>query len=172
MERMKRGKLTILTIDDEEADRLLIEAALRSNGVSDQIVCVDSAENAIAYLKGEGDFSDRVRYPYPSLVITDLKMPGKDGFTVLQDIKEHPRWKIIPVLVLSGSADADDVKRSYAMGASCFMRKPSEQSELRRLLKLFYDFWKECEMPEIDISGKQLPTKHVGKLGERFGPVK
>jgi CheY-like chemotaxis protein len=104
--------------------------------------------------------------------MTDLKMPGEDGFTVLRDIKEHPHWKIIPVLVLSGSDDTDDVKRSYAMGASCYLKKPSDQLELRRVLKLFYDFWKECQIPEIDISGKQLPTECAGKLGERFGPIK
>lgn len=170
MGSMKLEKRVILVIDDEEFDRVLIERAFQQNGVPDKIECVDSAEKAIAYLRGEGDFQDRNRFPYPSIVITDLKMPVQDGFSVLQNIKEHPQWKVIPVLVLSGSVDHDDVKRSYAMGASCFLKKPGTYSDLRNLLKLFYEFWKTCEVPAIDSTGKQLPTGHTGKLGERFGP--
>jgi response regulator RpfG family c-di-GMP phosphodiesterase len=79
---------------------------------------------------------------------------------------------MIPVLVFSASGDTDDIKRSYAMGASCYLEKPGDPKELRRLLKMFYDFWKECHIPEVDVSGQQTPTEHVGKLGERFGPLK
>lgn len=169
---MQLAKLVLLIVDDDSSDLLLIERAFRQNGINDEIHCLDSGPKAIAYLKGEGEYADRSRFPYPSLVMTDLKMPGKDGFSVLEHIKDNPQWQMIPVLVLSGSDDTDDVKRAYCMGASCYVKKPTHYSELRRLLKLFYDFWKECQVPEIDITGKQLVTDHMGKLGERFGPVK
>jgi CheY-like chemotaxis protein len=163
---MKREKLVLLIIDDDEADLVLIEAALRKNGVTDDIRCLDSGEKAIAYLNGDGEYGDRLRFPFPTLVMTDLKMPGKDGFSVLSHIKEHPHHKIIPVLVLSGSADADDVKRSYAMGASCYLKKPADHSELCRILKLFYDFWKECQIPEVDPAGGNHPWSAL-EMGAR-----
>jgi CheY-like chemotaxis protein len=169
---MKRHQLHILVIDDDENDLMMIERAFRQNGIGDVIRCLDSGEKGIAYIKGDGEYADRSRFPYPAVVMTDLKMPGIDGFAVLQYLKEHPRWKMIPVLVFSSSADADDIKRSYAMGASCYLEKPSEPGKLRELLKLFYDFWKECEIPEIDFAGNQLQTEHRGKLGERFGPIR
>jgi CheY-like chemotaxis protein len=169
---MKLDKMVLLIIDDDPSDLLLIEKAFRQNGVTDKILLVDSGDKALAYLKGEGKYAERSFFPYPSLVITDLKMPGKDGFSILEQVKGNAQWRTTPVVVLSGSDDPDDIKRSYAMGASCYIKKPSVFAELRRVFKLFYDFWKECHFPEVDVTGKQLDTEHIGKLGERFGPVK
>ena len=169
---MKRHDLVILIIDDDKDDRWMIETAFRKNGVLDTIRSVDSVRRAMAYLHGEGEYADRVKFPFPSLLMTDLKMPMEDGFTLLENLKNNPQWKMIPALVLSGSLDRDDIKRSYAMGASCYLEKPVHHPELCRLLKLFYDFWRECHIPEMDMDGIQLKTEHEGKLGSRYGPMK
>ncbi len=168
---MHKRYLQILVIEDQEADRFMIDRALRRNGLQEEIQFAFSGEEAIAYFEGQGKYADRTLYPFPTIVLTDLKMPHGDGFSVLEYLKSKPESKIIPVLVLSASADRDDVKRSYAMGASCYLRKPADIEELGRILKLFYDFWMECEIPVIDTAGKQVQTSSQGKLGERFGPV-
>jgi len=159
---------TILAVDDSEDDQTLITRAFRENGVTCPIQWVSSGEEAIAYLKGEGKFADRSQYAYPSFVMTDLKMPMGDGFSVLQHLKSTPEWAVIPTMVFTASADLDDIKRSYMLGAGSYIVKPNDYEEMRRLLNIFYAYWMECETPKTDAGGKRLDTKSEGKLGERF----
>jgi CheY-like chemotaxis protein len=165
---MKTKNITILAIDDSPEDQELITRAFRLNGVTCPINWAGSGDEAIAYLQGDGQFSDRDRFPYPTFIMTDLKMPNGDGFSVLQHLKSKPEWAVIPTVVFSGSADLDDIKRSYMLGAGSYLVKRGDFSEMRRLLNVFYDYWLECETPATDESGKQLATKSKGKLGERF----
>jgi CheY-like chemotaxis protein len=165
---MKTRDITILAIDDSRDDQDLITRAFRMNGVTCHISWASSGNEAIAYLQGEGQFSDRSRFPYPTFIMTDLKMPNGDGFSVLEHLKSKPEWAVIPTLVFTGSADLDDIKRSYMLGAGSYIVKRGNFSEMRRVLKVFYDYWLECETPAIDASGKRLDTDSKGKLGERF----
>lgn len=159
---------TILVIEDEESDAFFIEKAFRENRVTSPIHCVNRASEAIAYLMGEGKYSDREKYAFPSFIMTDLRMPGQDGFSVLQHLKENPEWAIAPTVVLTSSADPDDVKKAYMLGASSYHQKPSDYASLRQQLKILHDYWMTCLIPETDITGRQLTTDSKGKLGERF----
>lgn len=165
---MTRSSTCILVIDDSEDDLLFIQRAFRKIGVKGAIRVVSCGEEAIQYLRGEGSFADRNAFPFPSLLITDLKMPQGDGFFVLENIKGNPDWCVLPVLVMSASRDPDDIKRSYHLSASCYMVKPNNHAELQRLLSLFYQFWIECEMPPSDLTGHLVETNSQGKMGERF----
>src|ERR1043165_3130059 len=80
----------------------------------------------------------------------------------------NPQWKVIPMIVLSGSADLDDIKKSYMLGVSSYHVKPQSHEELRHQLKVINDYWMTCQVPQVDSTGKQLPTDGAGKLGERF----
>ena len=95
-------------------------------------------------------------------------MPGTDGFAVLEHLKNNPEWAVIPTVVLSGSRDHDDIKRAYLLGASSYHVKPGSVEALRQQLKVLHDYWMTCEVPEVDSTGRQLPTESKGKLGERF----
>jgi len=165
---MKTKNITILAIDDSKDDQELITRAFRENGVTCPINWVDCGEEAIAYLKGEGQFSDRSRFAYPSFVMTDLKMPRGDGFSVLQYLRSTPEWAIIPTVVFSASADLDDIKRSYMLGAGSYLVKPTDFAVLREFLKALYSYWLWVETPATDATGKRLHTESEGKLGERF----
>jgi len=132
------------------------------------IHCLSSGTQAIAYLKGEGEYSDRRRIAYPSFIILDLKMTGGDGYSVLEHLKSVPEWAIIPTMVLSASSDPDDIKKAYLLGAGSYLVKPNQFEDLRRLMKAFYDFWIECAVPEVDKVGRWVKTDGRGKLGERF----
>ncbi len=116
---------------------------------------------------GEGKYADRKTFCYPTFVMTDLKMPRADGFDVLSFLKRNPEWAIIPTIVFSSSADLDDIKKSYMLGASSYHRKPSGDG-LSLQIKVLYDYWLTCEVPEVDSTGKQIHTDSAGKLGERF----
>lgn len=164
---MRRTKPNILVVDDDENDRLFIAAAFSAIGVS-TMQAVDSGNAAIAYLAGTGLYSDRIAYPYPDFVITDLKMPHGDGFAVLEYLKRTPEWAIIPTVVLTGSQDNDDITKAYWLGASAYHVKPSSPDDLRTLVKALHDYWLMCEVPELDRTGKQVETNGSHKLGERF----
>jgi len=165
---MKRPCFTILVVEDSPEDRLLIQRAIEANGVLAELRMVTSGEAAIAYLKGEGQFADRAQYQYPSFLITDLKMPRGDGFSLLAFLKSTPQSAIIPTVILSASGDLDDIKKSYIMGASAYFIKPVQQDELERIMKCLIDFWMLCEVPQVDDAGKRFSTESEGKLGERF----
>lgn len=165
---MIRPNPTILVVDDDPNDVLFIRSAFRAVGVATGMHAVESGQEAIAYLSGQGRFADRSQFPYPHFVITDLKMPHGDGFTVLEHFKRNPTWAVIPTVVLSGSQDNDDIKKAYLLGASAYHVKPSSPLALRALVKTLYDYWLLCEVPEVDRSGKQVVTDSAHKLGQRF----
>src|SRR3954469_2999371 len=106
---MKKYHATILVVEDDRNEQILIERAFREIGVTDPIRIVNDGVEAIDYMMGAGKYADRKTYAYPTFVITDLKMPRGDGFSVLEFLKGNPEWAIIPTIVLSGSADRDDI---------------------------------------------------------------
>src|SRR5689334_20743292 len=114
---MKKYHATILVVEDDPNDQFLVERAFRKIGVTDPIQVVGDGAEAIAYMMGEGKYADRAIYAYPTFIITDLKMPRGDGFTVLEFLKGNPEWAVIPTIVLSASSDPDDIKKSYMLGA-------------------------------------------------------
>lgn len=165
---MRPRPFTILLVEDNAEDRSLIELALRDAQATGPIQFVECGEQAIAYLTGKNQYSDRARFAYPSFILTDLKMPQGDGFSVLEYLKSTPEFAIIPTMVLSASSDEDDIKKSYMLGASAYLVKPQEFERLKGLMKMVYEFWTACEVPEVDPSGKRLKTQSRGKLGQRF----
>jgi CheY-like chemotaxis protein len=165
---MKNATFTILIVEDDENDQFLIKRTFHSLGLGATIQIANNGEEAIAYMMGEGKFADRTVFQYPSFITTDLKMPKADGFDVLQFLKSNPMWRIIPAVVLSGSHDLDDIKKSYMLGASSYHIKPNAPEDLRKMLTLLCQYWMTCEVPQVDATGKQLQTESEGKLGERF----
>jgi CheY-like chemotaxis protein len=168
---MKKYHSTIMVVDDNEDDLFFIERAFRTIGVKDTIHLIKSGTEAIAYMMGEGKFSDRKLYAYPTFIMTDLKMPGGDGFAVLEHLLKNPEWAVIPTVVLTSSRDLDDIKKAYRLGASSYHLKPNSPEALRQLLKVLHDYWMSCEVPVVDSTGRQLMTNGTGKLGERFAQV-
>ena len=160
--------LNILIVDDDLDARDLMLLALERLGIASRACCVNSGNEAVAYLQGEGVFADRERFPYPSLLVTDLKMPDGDGFRLLEQLRSMPRYRVVPTIVLSTSSDPDDIRKAYMLGATSYFVKPSGFAALERLLKLLYETWLLTEIPAIDATGRHLDTSSAGKLGARF----
>jgi CheY-like chemotaxis protein len=165
---MKPRDKSILLVDDDPNDQDLATMALTRLKIANPVRTVHGGNEAIRYLNGEGQYADRSQFPYPAFIITDLKMPDGDGFTLLRDLREHPQWHVIPTIVLTGSSDKDDVKKAYLLGAATFFTKPSRLDQLERLMRLAYDYWDAAQTPDADVQGQQLPTRSEGKLGERI----
>jgi len=131
----------ILLIDDSENDVLLAKRALAKAGIFNPLYVVHNGEETIAYLEGAGPFSSRDEYPLPELVLLDLKMPGLNGFEVLQWIREQPNLKGLRVIVLTTSEDIHDVNRAYQMGANSFLMKPFDFDHYTDMARTLGSFW-------------------------------
>jgi len=160
--------LRILLVDDDDAELELWEKGLRRVAPNLRIKCVGSGQEAIRYLMGEGPFADRVACPYPTLILCDLKMPQGDGFEVLHHLKANPAWAVIPTIIMSGSADPDDINSAYQLGASSFLVKPTSFDDLCALLKALLNFWSLSQIPVVDASGRHLKTLAEFKLGAKY----
>ena len=165
---MKTKNPTILVIEDKVTDQTLLKRAFSTVGVSDPIHFLKSGKEAIAYMMGEGEFADRKKYAYPTFILSDLHMPDGDGFSVLEFLKGNPQWAVIPTIILSRSEDLDDIKTAYLLGASSYHVKPASQTGMTHLMLILHAYWMTCEVPEVDLSGRQLLTNDKGKLSERF----
>ena len=130
MAQLDKEKYLVLMVDDSEDDCLLIRAAVEQMGRLHLIGSVANGEEVIAYLKGTGQYADRAVHPVPDLLLLDLKMPGKDGFQVLEWLQTQPFPDMI-VVVLSGCEHSTDLKRALDLGADyCH---PKEGSSAKRL---------------------------------------
>src|SRR5579872_4629564 len=95
---------TVLVAEDNEDDFFLFQRALTKAKFESPVQRVENGEEAIAYLAGEGGYDDRVKYPLPSLLLLDLKMPRRTGFEVLEWTRQHPVYKKLPVIILTSSS--------------------------------------------------------------------
>jgi CheY-like chemotaxis protein len=110
---MKAQKFTLLIVDDDEDDLFFLEHAFQALRVEYRIHTLSNGNEAIAYMKGEGKYSNRNQFQFPSYIITDLKMPSGDGFDILDYLKQNPALSVIPVVMLSASADPDDIRHGH-----------------------------------------------------------
>src|SRR6476469_10038021 len=111
---------TILLAEDDENDAFFCRRALQQAGLSHSLIHVPNGEECIKYLSGHGKYADRIKYPFPNLVLLDLKMPVLSGFDVLSWLGQHPELKSLPVIILTGSVDAEDKAEAWKRGASDF----------------------------------------------------
>lgn len=131
----------ILCVDDNEDDLFLIRYAAQRAQLADCLHTVNSGSQAIDYLQGHGQFSDRQKFPLPKVVLLDLRMPRMNGLEVLHWLRSQSGLVGIVVIIFSASAHPDDIKRAWEQGANAFVQKPSTQGELVRLLQLLKEFW-------------------------------
>lgn len=114
----------ILLGDDSPDDVVLIKRALQQAGVLNAVQTVTGGEDVLCYLKGEGIYEDRERYPFPLLLLLDLRMPDRSGFEILAWLKHHQELRPKAVVVLTGAANLDEIRLGYDSGADSFLVKP------------------------------------------------
>src|SRR5436190_21236746 len=103
----------ILLAEDRPDDVILIQRALVKSQVFNPVLVVHDGQEALEYLEGRGKFADRQRYPFPNLMLLDLKMPKIDGFQVLEAIRANREFRSLRVIVLTSSQEIKDVNRAY-----------------------------------------------------------
>jgi len=142
----------ILHVEDDANDALFLREACRKASLPCVFEVVTDGELAIAYLRGAEQFSDRQRYPFPSLLLLDLKIPRKTGFEVLEWVKGNSRpLRRIPIVIVSSSDYPGDINRAYELGANAYMVKPVDYRAVEHLFHSITQYWGlECAKPELE----------------------
>lgn len=131
-------EINILLIEDNIADSRLITETFKSFETKKNIYHVGSGTEALCFLKKQGEYMNS---PRPDIIILDIKLPDKSGFEVLKEIKQDEKLKNIPVIVLSSSDLTEHINESYALQASCYIKKPVELDEFIKTIRKVEDFW-------------------------------
>lgn len=146
-----KTKNTILHVEDDANDVILIGRAFRKANISSAVEVAYDGEQAVAYLSGQPPFADRTRYPVPSLVLLDLKLPRKSGLDVLAWIRGNPELKRLPVVILSSSKQSIDINRAYDLGANGYLAKPVNFDEMTEVGRTLDQFWGQMvEKPTLE----------------------
>ncbi|MCJ7667972.1 MAG: response regulator [Anaerolineae bacterium] len=128
----------ILLVEDNPGDVRLMQEGFKESKVRNTLHVVRDGVEALAFLRGGGEYADA---PRPDLVLLDLNLPKKDGREVLAEIKEDPDLKRIPVVVLTISKAEEDILRSYNLHANCYITKPIDLEQFLGVVKAIDEFW-------------------------------
>jgi chemotaxis family two-component system response regulator Rcp1 len=130
--------IEVLLVEDSPGDVRLTREAFKDAKVHVNLhVALDGTE-AMAFLKREGEHANA---PRPDLILLDLNLPKKDGREVLEEIKESPELKTIPVVILTTSASEADILRSYQLHANCYITKPVGLEGFLQVVQSIDNFW-------------------------------
>ena len=135
--------LRILVAEDDADDALLLCRALAHAGVTAPVVVVRDGQEVLDYLEAKPPFHDLTNHFSPNLLLLDLKMPRLNGFEVLEWLKSRGLLEGLVVVVLSSSADPDDLRRACALGARFYVVKPTAFEELAHVVERVHDYWRD-----------------------------
>ncbi len=130
--------IQILLAEDNPDDIELTVEALKDSRVRNRLSVVKDGEEAISYLQAKGKYQNAIR---PDLILLDLNMPKKNGRDVLREIKNDPKLKRIPVVILTTSQAEEDIAHTYDLHANCYITKPLDFNQFVRVVKSIEDFW-------------------------------
>ncbi|MEG4107333.1 response regulator [Microcoleus sp. S13_C5] len=141
---------TILLVEDNPVDILLMQRAFRNETFANtSLQIVRDGDAAVFYLNGDGEYSDRDRYPLPAIILLDLKLPRRSGHEVLVWLRQQPELKRLPVVMLTSSRQTLDVKRAYDLGVNSYLVKPVGFASLLEMMQSFSEYWLNyTELPE------------------------
>jgi CheY-like chemotaxis protein len=137
----------ILLVEDSDDDAFFITRSLKSFGMLVPFSHVEDGQKAIDYLSGKGAYADRVRFPLPSLVLLDIKLPFMSGFEVLRWMREQPALPRIPVVMFTSSCQERDIEKAYGLGANAYLVKPNHGDDYQDLAGLIKRFWLDVNLP-------------------------
>jgi CheY-like chemotaxis protein len=130
--------VVILMADDDADDRLMAKEALEVSGLLNEIRFVEDGVELVNYLEQRGKYHDA---PRPGLILLDMNMPRKNGREVLKELKAHPDFKRIPVVILTTSQADEDIKLGYDLGASSYITKPVTFDGLVAVMQTLGNYW-------------------------------
>jgi len=167
------GALKILVADDQPDGIEVLKLAFKRAGLKAVTSFVGDGQETIEYLQGAGRFADRTRYPFPEILLLDLKMPRVDGFEVLEWLRLQPGLQCLIVIVFTSSAEPRDINRAYRLGANSYVAKPGTFDQLVEFGRLLERYWLDVNLcPDCHSTQRRRPGSRIfirdGKTNKYF----
>lgn len=134
----EREPITILLVDDDADCRMLVRDAISESRVRNQVIEATNGAEALDILHRRGPYADA---PRPGLIYLDIEMPGKDGQQTLREIKAEPELRDIPVVMMTGVADEQQMQLAAANGANSYTIKPANAEQFLRTVLASTNYW-------------------------------
>src|SRR5437867_489725 len=144
---MTLNNATILLAEDDPNDVFFIKRGFEKARLVNPLQVVQDGEQAIEYLKGDGPYADRAQFPFPFLLLLDLRLPRKSGFEVLGWLRQQPGLKRLTTVVLTSSKEGPDINRAYDLGANSYLLKPPDAEALLELFQRLNGYWVALNKP-------------------------
>ncbi len=128
----------ILQVEDSQADALMTREALQDSDMSCRISIVEDGVEALEFLNQRGKYKSSEP---PDLILLDLNMPRKNGRELLAELKAHPKFRSIPVIVLTTSRAVEDIASAYDLHANCYIIKPVDFLSYSETIRAIQAFW-------------------------------
>ena len=156
MKNQNSKPVTLLLAEDDPDDRLLAQQALEKSRLVSDLRCVEDGEELLDYLRRRGKYADPKQSPRPGLILLDLNMPRKDGREALHEIKNDPKLRAIPIVVLTTSKSEEDVARTYNLGVNSYIAKPVRFAALVEVMQAIGKYWFEI----VELPGRPQANPH------------
>jgi two-component system response regulator len=131
----------LLLVEDNPDDEALMLRAIKQTNIGEEVAVAHDGAEAVQYLLDHGSGEDQSPEGLPRVVFLDLKLPRLDGLEVLKCIRSTPATRLLPVVILTTSGQQEDLRKSYLLGASSFVRKPFSYRELVHVATHLVTYW-------------------------------
>lgn len=133
-------EIKILLVEDSKEDADLVLKSFQKIKIDNEVKVVDDGEKALDFLYKRGEYKEAFT---PGLVLLDINLPKLNGFEVLAEIKKHDELKVIPVFILTSSECEEDRWKAYSLHANCYIRKPVDLDEFKKIVGSISNMWFE-----------------------------
>ncbi len=140
-EQLYEQPVFILLVEDNSTDAELAIRALRRGRISNQIQLLQDGTEALDFIFCRGEYTHRQITDQPKVILLDLKLPKVSGLEVLRQLKSDPRTQMIPVVVLTSSAEDSDVIESYKLGVNSYIVKPVDFEQFNKAVEQLGFYW-------------------------------
>lgn len=135
------GGVEILLIEDNPDDVELTLHAFKQFKISNRVHVLRDGAEALDFLFGRGAHAQRDAADWPKVILLDLKLPRVDGLEVLRRIREDPRTRPIPVVILTSSREERDIVEGYRLGVNSFIQKPVDFAQFGETVRTLGLYW-------------------------------
>jgi two-component system response regulator len=143
----------ILLVEDNSDDEELTRLAFEQSNIVNRLVTVRDGAEALDYLFATGIWAGRAAEEHPCLVLLDLKLPKIGGLEVLRRLRDDPRTRLLPVVILTSSVEEQDVIRGYDLGCNSYIRKPVDFEQFTEAVRILGLYWLVLNQPPMPAGG-------------------
>jgi two-component system, response regulator len=157
---LQKDPVVLMVEDDPHAVQLLRLSLLKA-GFGNRVIVCCSTEEAMKYLLGLEAFSDRLQYPLPQLILLDLKLTGQNGTDFIRWLRALPPTRLIPVVVMTGSALPEDLANAYQAGADSYLTKGNDAHQVLEQMEAIGSLWlRSALLPRGETTHGAPPLNH------------